>query len=158
MKDLFVPHLQTIISMLFVFFLRDRHNAMVLKTITSLAQFYGRDHTSLFYTIIRQIASIACKQHTYNNEEYVRELIKVLGVLSSICYTLLNEDKECIQQVIEIAYHYILTASPQPRGACLMMFNKMLQMEIVNENINAVFTQMAPQMLDVGISLFLNIS
>ena len=149
MTDLFAPHIQTIMDILIAFFRSDLRNALVLKTIASLTRFYANSHAQQFYVVIRNVANVAQTDLNYNSEEYVRELITLFSTLPTVCCAMLNADKECIQWIISITQHYMFTSSNRARTSCLSLLHKMLQLQTDNDVINAVFTEVAPQFVDV---------
>ena len=146
---IFTPFIQFIMNTLIRYLQQDSQNSLLLKTVTSLTQFYAKSYPEDFYSVLKNVAMIAEMNLTFNSDDYVRELMALFGSFSTVCCYQFNGDVGCIQTVLRICEGYVQSAANRGKVACFAFMNKMLRLEADNENIKLVFVQMAPHLVDV---------
>lgn len=136
-------------NILLSYFQHYPHSTVLLKTLTSLTKFYGKDFAPAFFAVIRDIANIAFANLEFNDENYVRELMQLFAVTPYICCAQLNQNPECITTILRVADSYVNTAPNRAKMACFSLLNRLVRCETDNDNIVKVVTSLAGVFLTV---------
>ena len=148
---IFAPHIQSVMNTLIPFLQHDFKNTQLMKTISSLTQFYAKSYQDDFYSVLKNIAFLAEANLSFNSDDYIRELIALFNSFATVyCYQF-NADMECIQVVLHVCKEYIQSAAHRGKVACFAFMSKLLRLEADNENIKLVFNQLAPSFMDVWV-------
>lgn len=148
---IFAPHIQSVMNTLIRFLQHDFKNTQLMKTISSLTQFYAKSYQDDFYSVLKNIAFLAEANLSFNSDDYIRELIALFNSFATVyCYQF-NADMECIQVVLHVCKEYIQSAAHRGKVACFAFMSKLLRLEADNENIKLVFNQLAPSFMDVWV-------
>ena len=131
-------------------------SGILLKTMAFLSNMFSSSHAEAFYAAFRAIASITANYTSYNDEEYVSELFTLFSAFPLQYPAQFNRDTECVMTVLRTSNAYIRSAPMRAKMAVFSLLTKVLKLEHDNDAILQIVTQIAPDLLTVGILDSLN--